>query len=148
MIAFASKNEGKDLGTYIARKAKEEEEFLRHKDCFTVNLDETCFMASEGILQVIGSAARKKHEKNTLNSRQSIMVVRVGSAAGVEGLRIFLAKEKELTTELMHKNNFACVHKAPIGSYVMMTPNAYMTNEAWMEITPSLCNGIRAMEGI
>ncbi len=145
---ISKQNEGEYLGTYIAGKAKEEEEFLRHKDCFTVNLDETCFMASEGILHVIRSAARKKQEKNTSDSRQSKTVVQVGSVAGMEGWRIFLAKGKELTTESMHKNNFARIHKAPTGSYVMMTPNADMTNKAWMEINPSLCDGIRAMEGI
>ena len=67
--------DGKDLGLYIVRKAKEEEEFMKLKDCFTVNLDESCFMASEGVLQVIGSAARKKHEKNTSDSRHSITIV-------------------------------------------------------------------------
>ena len=119
---------GKDLGTYIVRKAKEEEEFMKLKDCFTVNLDESCFMGSEGVLRVIGSAARKKHEKNTSDSRQSITIVRVGSAAGVEGPRIFLAKGVDLTAESMLKKNFARIHKAPIGSFVEMTPNAYMTN--------------------
>ena len=86
-------NLGKDLGMYIVRKAKEEEEFMKLKDCFTVNLDKSCFMGSEGVLHVIGSAARKKHGKNTSDSRQSITIVRVGSAAGVEGPFIFLAKK-------------------------------------------------------
>ena len=48
----------------------------------------------------------------------------------------------------MLKKNFARIHKAPIGSFVEMTPNAYMTNEVWMKIVPHLCDGIRAMEGI
>jgi hypothetical protein len=141
-------NLGEDLGMYIVRKAKEEEEFMKLKDCFTVNLDESCFMGSEGVLRIIGSAARKKHEKNTSDSRQSITIVRVGSAAGVEGPRIFLAKGVDLTAESMLKKNFARIHKAPIGSFVEMTPNAYMTNEVWMKIVPHLCDGIRAMEGI
>ena len=142
-------NLGEDLGTYIVRKAKEEEEFMKLKDCFMVNLDESCFMGSEGVLRVIGSAARKKHEKNTSDSRQSITIVRVGSAAGVvEGPHIFLAKGVELTTESMLKKNFARIHKAPIGSFVEMTPNAYMTNEVWMKIVPHLCDDIPAMKGI
>jgi hypothetical protein len=53
-------------------------------------------MTSEGHLQVIVSAAKKKHEKNTAGSRQSITVVRLGSAASVEGPQIYLAKGKEL----------------------------------------------------
>ena len=131
-------NLGKDLGTYIVRKAKEEEEFMKLKDRFTVNLDESCFMGSKGVLRVIGSAARKKHTKNTSDSRQSITTVRVGSAAGVEGLRIFLAKRVELAAESMLKKNFAHIHKAPVGSFVKMTPNVYITNKVWMKIVPNL----------
>ncbi len=63
-------------------------------------------MASEGHLHVIGSAAKKKHEKNTADSRQSITVVHLGSAAGVEGPRIYLAKGKELTVTSMIDKNF------------------------------------------
>ena len=48
----------------------------------------------------------------------------------------------------MLKKNFACIHKAPIGSFVEMTPNPYMTNEVWMKIVLYLCDGILAMEGI
>jgi len=67
----------------------------------------------------------------------------------VEGPHIFLAKGVELTAESMPKKIFAHIHcKAPIGSFVEMTPNAYMTNEVWMKIIPHLCDGIRAMEGI
>ncbi len=105
-------NLGEDLVTYIVRTTKEEEEFAKLKDCFTVNLDESCFMGSEGVLHVIGSAARRKHEKNTSDSRQRITIVRVGSAAGVEGPRIFLAKGVELTAESLLKKNFARIHKS------------------------------------
>jgi hypothetical protein len=121
-------NVGEDLGTYIVRKAEEEEEFSKLKDCFTDNLDESYFMGNEGVLRVIGSAPQKKHNKNTSDSRQSITIVRVGSAAGVEGPHIFLAKGVELTAESMLKKHFARIQKAPIGSYVEMTPNVYMTN--------------------
>jgi hypothetical protein len=31
---------------------------------------------------------------------------------------------------------------------VIMTPNAYMTDEAWKEVVPHLCKGIRSMKGI
>jgi hypothetical protein len=48
----------------------------------------------------------------------------------------------------MIEKNFARIHKTPPGSYVKMTPNAYMTNEVWLDIAPSLCKGIRLMKGI
>jgi hypothetical protein len=54
----------------------------------------------------------------------------------------------EFTADSMQKKHFAHIHKAPIGSFVEMTPNVYMTNKVWMKIVPHLCNGIRAMEGI
>ncbi len=68
-------NEDEDFNMYAIRKAKEEEEFSKHKDCFIVNLNKTCFMASKGYLHVIGSSTRKKHKKNTSDSHQSITVV-------------------------------------------------------------------------
>jgi hypothetical protein len=74
--------------------------------------------------------------------------VHLGSAAGVEGPQIYLAKGKELTVASMIDKNFARIHKAPTGSYVKMTPNAYMTNEVWLDIAPSLCKGICSMKGI
>jgi hypothetical protein len=36
--------------------------------------------------------------------------------------------------------------KAPVGSEVIMTPNAYMTDEAWLENFPRLCVSIRNMD--
>ncbi len=91
---------------------------------FTVNLDETCFMASKGHLRVTGSTAKKTHEKNIADSCLSITVVHLGSAAGVEGPQIYLAKGKKLTVASMIEKNFARIHKAPTGSYVKMTPYA------------------------
>jgi hypothetical protein len=83
-----------------------------------------------------------------MHSRQSITVGCLGSAAGVEGPQIYLAKGKEWIVASMIEKNFARIHKAPTGSCVKMTPNAYMTNEVWLDITPSLCIGIRSMKGI
>jgi hypothetical protein len=44
-------------------------------------------------------------------------------------VRVSFAMGVELTAESMHKKYFARIHKAPIGSFVEMTPNAYTTNE-------------------
>jgi hypothetical protein len=54
-------------------------------------------MANKCNLQVIGSTAKKKYEKNTADSRQSFNVVHLQSVASVEGPRIYLAKGRELT---------------------------------------------------
>ena len=116
------------------------------RDAHTCNLDESCMMASEGIVRIIGSKAKKKHEKNISDSRDSITVVRIGSAANVDGPRIYLAKGKEI--ELPAFRNFTKNFVAPPGSCIEMTPSAYMTDEAWRNIGPKMCEGIRSMNGV
>ena len=62
---------------------------------------------------------------------------------------MLLNNSRKISNEAMFKADpFARIHKAPIGSFVEMTPNAYMMNKVWMKIVPHLCDGIRAMEGI
>jgi hypothetical protein len=41
------------------------EEFKKLQPFFQINLDETGVLGSTGVLQVVGSAEVKKHEKNT-----------------------------------------------------------------------------------
>ena len=114
--------------------------FESNIDYFTLNLDKTCFLASDGIVRVIGSINKKKHEKNIGDCRDSITVVRVGSAAGIDGPRIYLAKGK--TLEYNQFKDFCRCNDAPPGSMVSMTPNAYMTDETWRDIVDLLCQGI------
>lgn len=118
----------------------------RVQDAHTYNLDESCVMACEGQLKVLGSSGKKKHEKNTADSRDSITAVRVGSAIGVDGPRIYLAKGKDI--ELDAFKDFTKHFPAPPGSCVEMTPSAYMTDDAWKNIGPKLCQGIRSMDGV
>ena len=70
------------------------DKYAQLEDFFCLNLDETCFMASEGTLRVVGSNIKTKQEKNSNDSQDSITVVRIGSADGTEGPHIFLAKGK------------------------------------------------------
>ena len=103
-------------------------------------------MASAGTVKIIGNKKKKKHEKNLSDNRDSITVVRVGSAGNVDGPRIYLAKGKQC--ELGIFKDFCSNFRAPPGSCAEMTPNAYMTNEAWSNIVPKMCAGIREMEVI
>ena len=118
------------------------------KDGLTWNLDETTFRVEDGNLKIIGSAARQKHEKNSSDCQQSITVARMGLAAGVEGPRFFLGKGKEESVPSLRKAIFSHIHKAPVGSCVNMTPNAYMTNTVWNAIAPDICAGIHASKGV
>lgn len=90
-------------------------------DSHMLNLDESCMMASDGTIKVIANVKKRKTEKNNADSRASITVVRVGSAAGVGGPRIFLAAGQKLESDSLKDlpNN----HDAPPGSCVVMTPS-------------------------
>ena len=121
-------------------------EFERLKDYFTCNLDESSFLASDGFIRVIGNSKKRKHEKNIANSCDSISIVRVVSAGGVDGPRIYLAKGQRLEYKCLI--NFFKHHDAPPSSCVEMTPNSYMTTKVWRKIFPNLCKGIRNMEVI
>ncbi|KAL9182733.1 hypothetical protein ACHAXT_004012 [Thalassiosira profunda] len=128
------------------RTPEERAEFESKKDFFTCNLDEMCVIASDGTVRVLGAAEKRKQEKNMADCRDSITTVRVCSAANVGGPRIFLAKGKTLESETFA--NFCKHHTAPVGSCVLMTPSAYMTDETWREGATKLCEGIRQMDGI
>ncbi len=118
------------------------EQFMEVKAHFMLNLDETCMMASDGNLSVIADSSRKKQEKNSDDNRDSITIVRVGNAAGNAGPQIYLAKGKALPhRQLKHLEKLG----ATKGSKVIMTPSAYMTDEAWAEAAPSIAEGIRKM---
>jgi hypothetical protein len=67
---------------------------------FQINLDKTSILGSTGVLQIVGSAEVKKHEKNTKDNCNSITIVRIGSAGGTSGPCIFLNKQKELEKEM------------------------------------------------
>ncbi len=113
---------------------------------FQLNLDETCVMASIGSLKIVGSAEVKKHERTVSDNKDSITIVRIGSAAGVSGPWIFLISKQtalDKNSPLINlQRNFPNV---PPWSIVVPTPNAYMTNETWCEIAPSIAKGIRSM---
>ena len=96
-------------------------EFEKVKAHFSGNADETCIMSNEGTIKVVGSAEKKKHEKNMDDSRDSITILRSGLASGTSGPWIFLAKGKTLDFGAL-KN--LPKKGAPAYSKVIMTPNA------------------------
>jgi hypothetical protein len=72
------------------------EEYKKLQPIFQINLDKTGVLGSTGVLRVLGSAEVKKHKKNTQDNRDSITIVRIGSAGSTSGPWIFLIKWKEL----------------------------------------------------
>ena len=64
--------------------------FIPDAHYFQLNMDETCFLCNEGELRNIGDKNKPYHNKHFSDSRFSITVLRVGSAASLNGPVIFL----------------------------------------------------------
>ena len=80
-----------------------------------INLDESCIMANDRKLRVLGCAERKKHERNMDDSRVSITILRMGCAAGVSGPWIFLAAGAKMDCNALTKEKLKR-KGAPTGS--------------------------------
>ena len=78
--------------------------FTRFSHYFQLNLDETSFFCNEGELKVLGRKDKPRHEKNRSDSRLSIAVLWVGSASGVNGPVIFMAKGTKVHPRLICTN--------------------------------------------
>jgi hypothetical protein len=76
-------------------------DFMKLRAHFMLNLDETGVQLNDGIINIVGSANRKKHEKNMDDCRDSITIIRMGSAAGQTGPWIFLLKGKKLDRNVL-----------------------------------------------
>ena len=57
-----------------------EVDFAKLHKHFQLNLDEACFLCSDGILKIIGDAYRRHHDKNVADNRVSITTIRIGTA--------------------------------------------------------------------
>jgi len=109
---------------------------------FIIGLDEMCLMSDQhGGLHIIGAADKKKHEKLLQDSRVSITIVRTGTVWGTNGPTIFLLsgvkRRPAWTDELLEKHGMAK------GSTIIMTENAFMTNDAWVEVSKAIVMGYR-----
>ena len=71
------------------------------------------------------------------------MMYRCGSADGDTGTTFFLLAG--VTRRIGYNRQWLERNGASVGSNVFMTENAYMTTQAWEEMTDDLCHGIRRM---
>ena len=69
-------------------------------DHFWLGGDETCFLASNGEIKIIGDKEKPKHDLPTGSSRTSATVYRLGSAAGATGPTGFLPPGKTLANHI------------------------------------------------
>ena len=107
---------------------------------FIVGLDEICIMRNaHGDLNIVAPADKKKHKKLLDDTRMSITIVCTSTVASVTGPTIFLMKgekrKKAFTDEYLLRNVLAP------GSTITTTENAYMTDEAWLQVSKYIVKG-------
>ena len=76
-------------------------------------------------------------------SRASITIVRTGTVGGTTGPTIILLKGEK--KNLIYTDEFLVKHGMAPGSTIIMTENAYMTDNAWIAVTKALMKGYREM---
>ena len=112
---------------------------------FIIGLDEMCLMSdTHGNLRIIGAAEKKKHEKVLQDCRSSITIVRTGTVSGVTGPTIFLLKGTKGVRKSF-SDAFLLKHGCAPGSTIIMTENAYMTDDVWMESSMAIVRGYRKL---
>ena len=119
--------------------------FTRFAHYFQLNFDETCFLCNEGDLKVPGGKDKPRHDKNCSDSRFSIIILRVRSAAGVNGPVIFLAKGAKVHP-ILKGTNLVTIYVLPEGSCVIPNKAAYMDDETWVKVVKLIAPGIRKMK--
>ena len=102
------------------------------------------FLFYEGELRIIGDNDKPRHEKICSDSRFSITVLRVRSAAGVNDPVIFMAKGKKVHPRL-RGNNVVTKYVFPEGSCVIPNKSAYMDDKTWEKVVKVVAPGIRKM---
>ena len=83
--------------------------------------------------------------KNCIESRFSITVLRVGSAAGVNVPVIFMAEGTKLHPRLK-ATNLVTRYGFPEGSYAITNKAEYMYDDIWAKVVKVVDPGIRKMK--
>ena len=106
---------------------------------FITGLHEMCILSDHyGSSSIIGSADKKKHEKVLQETCASITIVCTGTVAGTTGPTIFVLKgmaDKKLYDDAYLRRN------GMEGLTIIMTENAYMTDEAWLQASKAIVRG-------
>ena len=112
---------------------------------FQLNLDESCIVSNYGSLMIIGGSDRKKHKKRLDDSLLSLTLIRIGNASGNEGPWIFLYKGKSNPNKSISDAVLVYQHGGQVGSHCHPTINAYLTYNAWLELSTITAKGIHAI---
>ena len=116
-------------------------ELIEH---FIIGGEETCLIVeADGSMKIIGEFDRKKQEKKVYDCHASCKMYQNGIAGGSNLPTAFVMKGKIVNTGYTYK--MLKENGAKHGSTVVMTDNAFMTEEAWLKLTPNIIEGYRAM---
>jgi len=118
-------------------------QFMQIMPHFVLNSDEECIMGNAANLKILGDYEKKKHEKTTDDSRISVTLHHTGNSAGATGPTAVLLKGDKLRQG--YNDAFLVKHGCAPGSCLEMTPSAFMTGDAWANISPKILKGIRQM---
>ena len=91
---------------------------------------------------MVASKSIKKHQKNMDDNRGTITIYCCGLSSGVDAPHFYLVKAEKIDTQNF-KGDFAKNHKAHLGSKVIPTPDAYMTDKVWNKPEPDFYKGLR-----
>ena len=117
------------------------EEVMEH---FLIGLDEACLIAdADGNLKILGEFGRRKHEKKVSDCRASSTLVRTGVFAGTNGPTCFLMAGQNRRTG--YDDDYLLRYGCAPGSQILMTENAFMTEDCWERMTPKLVQGYRSL---
>ena len=112
---------------------------------FHLNLDEICIVENDGSLMIIGGRKRKKHEKWLYESHLSLMLIRIRNGDGNEVPWIFLYKVNSNPNKSLSDVSLVYQYGTPVGLYCHPNPNAYLTDNTWLEISTSIAKVVHAM---
>ena len=116
-------------------------ELIEH---FIIGGDETNLICdADGDMKIIGEFGRKKHEKKVSDCRSSCTMYRTGSAGGSNGPTAFIMAGKYARSG--YTAEFLEEHGCAPGSNIQMTERAFMTEDAWLKMTPDIIRGYRSM---
>ena len=117
------------------------EEVMEH---FLIGLDEACLIAdADGNIKILGEFGRRKHEKKVSDCRASSTLVRTGVFSGTNGPTCFLMAGINRRTG--YDDDYLLRYGCAPGSQILMTENAFMTEECWERMTPKLVAGYRSL---
>ena len=114
------------------KTGKNFEEVIAH---FIIGGDKTCLQAdADGDVKIVGEFGCMKYEKKVSDCRASAAMHRTRTAGGSNGPTVFLMAGQRVRSGF--SNQFLQEEGCEVGSSIQMTKNAFVTEAAWLAMTP------------